>query len=82
MIGKGDPFVAFHIDGESKRIKAEKRGGQHPQWDEEVRFNLMKKTSKKLKIQVFNEDKREHILIGDATIDLSEVLDKTEWDCN
>uniref|UniRef100_A0A1D1YNK7 Ingression protein fic1 n=1 Tax=Anthurium amnicola TaxID=1678845 RepID=A0A1D1YNK7_9ARAE len=78
--GKGDPFVAFHIDGESKRTKPEIKGGQHPKWDEEVRFNVAKNSSKKLKIQVFNEDKREPILIGDALIDLSEVLNKTEWD--
>ncbi|GBC00695.1 hypothetical protein RclHR1_03940021 [Rhizophagus clarus] len=80
VVGKGDPFVAFHLDGDSKRTKAEKRGGQHPKWDEEVRFNVMKNTSKKMKIQVFNDDKREPVLIGDSTIDLSEVLDKTEWD--
>ncbi|PKC09309.1 hypothetical protein RhiirA5_312323 [Rhizophagus irregularis] len=80
VVGKGDPFVAFHLDGDSKRIRADKRGGQHPKWDEEVRFSVMKNTSKKLKFQVFNDDKREPVLIGDATIDLSEVLDKTEWD--
>jgi hypothetical protein len=47
-----------------------------------VRFALSKSTSKKMKLQVFNEDKREHILIGDTTVDLAEVLEKSEWDGN
>ncbi len=35
-----------------------------------------------MKIQVLNEDKREHVLIGDCFIDLTTVLDKGEWDGN
>ncbi|CAI2162987.1 16414_t:CDS:2 [Funneliformis geosporum] len=81
VIGKGDPFVTFRINEEAKRIKAEKRGGQHPEWDEEVRFDLLDiPNSKRMKIQVFNEDKRDPILIGDSLIDLSQVLEKGEWD--
>ncbi|CAG8448453.1 13402_t:CDS:2 [Funneliformis caledonium] len=81
IIGKGDPFVTFRIGEEAKRIKAEKKGGQHPEWDEEVRFDLVDNpNNKKMKIQVLNEDKREHILIGDSFIDLSQVLEKGEWD--
>ncbi|CAG8537037.1 11751_t:CDS:2 [Funneliformis mosseae] len=81
IIGKGDPFVTFRIGEEAKRIKAEKKGGQHPEWDEEVRFDLVDNpNNKKMKIQVLNEDKREHILIGDSFIDLSQVLENGEWD--
>ena len=28
------------MNGEKRRTKAIKRGGQHPEWDEEIRFTL------------------------------------------
>lgn len=28
------------LNGEKRRTKAIKRGGQHPEWDEEIRFTL------------------------------------------
>lgn len=29
------------LNGEKRRTRAIKRGGQHPEWDEEVRFSLL-----------------------------------------
>lgn len=29
------------LNGEKRRTKAIKRGGQHPEWDEEIRFTLL-----------------------------------------
>ncbi|RDB23223.1 Ingression protein fic1 [Hypsizygus marmoreus] len=39
-IGKQDPYCVVTVNGEKRRTKAIKRGGQHPEWDEEVRFTL------------------------------------------
>ncbi|KAF8914111.1 hypothetical protein CPB84DRAFT_1758431 [Gymnopilus junonius] len=39
-IGKQDPYCLVVVNGEKRRTKAIKRGGQHPEWDEEVRFTL------------------------------------------
>lgn len=39
-IGKQDPYCTVVLDGEKKRTKAIKRGGQHPEWDEELRFTI------------------------------------------
>ncbi|TFK93847.1 hypothetical protein K466DRAFT_561411 [Polyporus arcularius HHB13444] len=39
-IGKQDPFCQVIFNGEKRRTKAIKRGGQHPEWDEEIRFEL------------------------------------------
>lgn len=39
-IGKQDPFCTVGLNGEKRRTKAIRRGGQHPEWDEEVRFTL------------------------------------------
>ncbi|KAI0723395.1 hypothetical protein C8Q76DRAFT_855651 [Earliella scabrosa] len=39
-IGKQDPYCQVIFNGEKRRTKAIKRGGQHPEWDEEFRFEL------------------------------------------
>lgn len=44
------------MNGEKRRTKAVKRGGQHPEWDEEVRFQLLEE----------EEDLSKQIAAGDA----------------
>ncbi|KAF5393819.1 hypothetical protein D9757_000195 [Collybiopsis confluens] len=39
-IGKQDPYCAVTFNGQTRRTKAVKKGGQHPEWDEEIRFQL------------------------------------------
>ncbi|KAF9649643.1 hypothetical protein BDM02DRAFT_3186134 [Thelephora ganbajun] len=39
-IGKQDPYCLVTLNDEKQRTKADKRGGQHPEWDEELRFTL------------------------------------------
>ncbi|TFL00564.1 hypothetical protein BDV98DRAFT_569216 [Pterulicium gracile] len=39
-IGKQSPYCALNFNGEKQRTKAIKKGGQHPEWDEEVRFSI------------------------------------------
>jgi Ca2+-dependent lipid-binding protein len=39
-IGKQAPYTLVQFNGEKRRTKAIHRGGQHPEWDEEVRFTL------------------------------------------
>ena len=54
---------------------------QHPEWDDEVRFQLLDdSTHKTLKVQVYDEDKREHDLIGETAIDLNKVINDGECD--
>ncbi|KAL1946544.1 hypothetical protein VTO73DRAFT_14648 [Trametes versicolor] len=43
-IGKQDPYCQLVFNGEKRRTKAIKRGGQHPEWDEEIRFELYEDT--------------------------------------
>lgn len=99
------------VNGEKRRTKAIKRGGQHPEWDEEIRFTLFEDTddvlsrmgktkggtppplppkdgpaSRKIKggtfmkLSCFADDAREPDLIGEADVDLTEVLTKGETD--
>ncbi|WVR09462.1 hypothetical protein IAU60_006529 [Kwoniella sp. DSM 27419] len=39
--GKQDPFCTVAFAEEKHKTKAIKRGGQHPEWDEELRFTVM-----------------------------------------
>jgi hypothetical protein len=39
-IGKQDPYCTVTHGSEQKRTKIDKKGGQHPRWDEEFRFEI------------------------------------------
>ena len=39
-IGKQDPYCIVTLNEEKQRTKVDKRGGQHPEWDQELRFTL------------------------------------------
>ncbi|KAJ7283811.1 hypothetical protein C8J57DRAFT_746134 [Mycena rebaudengoi] len=103
-IGKQDPYCSVAVNGEKQRTKIVKRGGQHPEWDEELRFTLYEddvptigqdgtppplppkdgkkniKGGKIMKLSCFADDPREPDLIGQADVDLTEVLTKGETD--
>ncbi|TEB35493.1 hypothetical protein FA13DRAFT_1728302 [Coprinellus micaceus] len=110
-IGKQDPYCVVTVNGEKRRTKAVKRGGQHPEWDEEIRFTLYEDTEdvlartgartdgsppplppkagstvkkikggKIMKLACYADDSREPDLIGEADVNLTEVLTKGETD--
>lgn len=39
-IGKQDPYCVLYINKEEQRTKPDKRGGQHPHWDEQLHFDI------------------------------------------
>ncbi|KZT72585.1 hypothetical protein DAEQUDRAFT_591562 [Daedalea quercina L-15889] len=109
-IGKQDPYCSVTFNGEKKRTKAIKRGGQHPEWDEEFRYTLYEdpndipvppphedgtppppppkknkgppsvKGGRLMLVACYAEDPREPDFIGEANVDLTEVLTKGETD--
>ena len=40
QFGKQDPYCVVVLNGETRKTKIIKRGGQHPEWDEEIRFTI------------------------------------------
>lgn len=97
------------LNEEKRRTKVIKRGGQHPEWDEEFRFAILedveaglvrsapgsntpppvppkKKGPKRIKggnfmrLQCYADDARDPDFIGEALVDLTEVLTKGETD--
>ena len=39
-MSKQDPYCSLTINGEKRRTAAIKKGGQHPEWDEQVKFDI------------------------------------------
>ncbi|KIX00612.1 uncharacterized protein Z518_09677 [Rhinocladiella mackenziei CBS 650.93] len=73
-MGKQDPYCAMRLGKEAKKTETDKRGGQTPKWDQELRFNVHDSPDYyKLKCSIFNDDKKTD-LIGEAWIDLHEVI--------
>ncbi|KAF4574821.1 hypothetical protein EYR36_006171 [Pleurotus pulmonarius] len=107
-IGKQDPYCVVELNGVKFKTKAIKRGGQHPEWDEEFRFTLHEDTedvlartnddgspptppmksdktprikgAKAMSVACYADDPREPDLIGESSVDLTEVLTKGETD--
>ncbi|KZT37645.1 hypothetical protein SISSUDRAFT_830922 [Sistotremastrum suecicum HHB10207 ss-3] len=106
-IGKQDPYCTVEFNKDKRRTKAIRRGGQHPEWDQEIRFTVFEddseepaptdsdtppplppkkskerriKGGKELQMGCYADDPREPELIGETTVDLSEVFSKGETD--
>ncbi|MCJ1471473.1 hypothetical protein MMC13_000112 [Lambiella insularis] len=73
-MGKQDPYCAARLGKEAKRTETDKRGGQTPRWDQELRFTVHDSLDyHQLKVSIFNEDKRTD-LIGETWVPLDKVV--------
>ncbi|KAI9699702.1 MAG: hypothetical protein M1836_002736 [Candelina mexicana] len=73
-MGKQDPYCAARLGKEAKRTETDKRGGQTPRWDQELRFTVHDSADYyQLKVSVFNDDKKTD-LIGETWVDLEAVV--------
>lgn len=69
--------------GVSKKTHVDVRGGQHPVWDAELRFPIMKAASdktRKLEVSCFAKERRSDDLLGKGIVDISETLKTGEFD--
>ncbi|KAL8916774.1 MAG: hypothetical protein Q9172_006129 [Xanthocarpia lactea] len=73
-MGKQDPYCAARLGKEAKKTETDKRGGQTPRWDQELRFTVHESPDYyQLKVSVFNDDKKTE-LIGETRIGLEDIL--------
>ena len=61
------------------------RGGQHPEWDSEVRFTVLKENgpggkNRKLEVACYSQEPKTEDLLGRATVDISDTLKTGEFD--
>ncbi|KAM0712075.1 hypothetical protein Q7P37_011169 [Cladosporium fusiforme] len=73
-MGKQNPYCAARLGKEAKKTPVDKRGGQTPKWDTELRFTVHDSADYyNLKLSVFSEDKKTD-LIGESFLDLTSVI--------
>ena len=61
------------------------RGGQHPEWDSEVRFTVLKGNgpggkNRKLEVACYSQEPKTEDLLGRASVDISNTLKTGEFD--
>lgn len=79
-IGKQDAYAIVRLGHEVQRTPTDKRAGQVPSWNHEIRFKVPDASENMLKISIFNEDSKIPDLIGDCTIDLTDLYKRHEYD--
>ncbi|KFX94336.1 hypothetical protein V490_04397, partial [Pseudogymnoascus sp. VKM F-3557] len=73
-IGKQDPYCAARLGKEAKKTNTDRRGGQTPKWDQELRFTVHDSPDYyQLKVSVFNDDKKTD-LIGESWVNLQDII--------
>ncbi|KAI7202229.1 hypothetical protein KC324_g1837, partial [Hortaea werneckii] len=73
-MGKQSAYCAARLGKEAKKTETDKRGGQTPKWDQELRYTVHDSPDYyTLKISIFSEDKKTD-LIGEALITLKDVI--------
>ncbi|KAF2683075.1 hypothetical protein K458DRAFT_369239 [Lentithecium fluviatile CBS 122367] len=73
-MGKQDPYCAARLGKEAKKTATDRRGGQTPKWDQELRFTVHDSPDyHQLKVSVFNDDKKTE-LIGETWVSLENII--------
>ncbi|KAL8870276.1 MAG: hypothetical protein Q9174_003640 [Haloplaca sp. 1 TL-2023] len=73
-MGKQDPYCAARLGKEAKKTETDRRGGQTPKWDQELRFTVHESPDYyHLKVSLFNDDKKTE-LIGETRIGLEDII--------
>ncbi|ORY77036.1 C2 domain-containing protein, partial [Protomyces lactucae-debilis] len=77
---KQDAYTIVRLGHDVQRTPTDKRAGQVPSWNHEMRFKVPNEQENLLKISVFNEDSKAPDLIGDCAIDLTAIWRAHEYD--
>ncbi|KIM40485.1 hypothetical protein M413DRAFT_445935 [Hebeloma cylindrosporum] len=80
---KQDVFAQASLNGAQKKTHVDIKGGQHPEWDGEVRFTIMKNATakyRKLEVSCYAQEPRSEDLLGKGIVDISETLRTGEFD--
>lgn len=80
---KQDVFGQAALGASTKATKVDIKGGQHPVWDEELRFPIYQKTKPEdrlLEVSCWRKEPRGAECIGKGTVDIEETLRTGEFD--
>ena len=71
------------VSGATQKTRIDKKGGQHPVWDDEMRFAVMKDTNAKtrtIEVSCWSQEPKTVEIMGKGTLDISETLRIGEFD--
>lgn len=80
---KQDVFAQATLNGTSKKTPVDIKGGQHPIWDVELRFPVLKQATernRKLEISCYAQERKSDDLLGKGVIDITDTLKTGEFD--
>ncbi|KAH9917808.1 C2 domain-containing protein, partial [Fomitopsis serialis] len=80
---KQDVLSQVAIGGSTKSTKVDVKGGQHPVWDEELRFPIYQKTKqadRTMEVSCWRKEPRGVECIGKGAVDIEETLRTGEFD--
>ncbi|KAK6456490.1 uncharacterized protein RJT20DRAFT_45056 [Scheffersomyces xylosifermentans] len=73
-LDKQCPYVTLRIGPTARKTPAVFRGGQRPQWNHELQFDLTRDRKPVITLDVLDETKNDPTPIGHADVDCSEVM--------
>ncbi|KAE9408474.1 hypothetical protein BT96DRAFT_700009 [Gymnopus androsaceus JB14] len=85
---KQDVYAQITFNGETKKTKIDVKGGQHPMWDEEIRFPVYKipntggdlKKYRELTATCWAKEHKDDSLLGEGKVDMTATLKSGEFD--
>lgn len=80
---KQDVYAQITLNGVTKKTGVDVRGGQHPEWDEEIRFPIAIKASeatRTLQVSCWSKEPRNDDNVGTGKLDITETLQTGEFD--
>lgn len=80
---KQDVYTKVTLHDNTQQTRVDIKGGQHPEWDDELRFPVLeskKKRAKILEIVCWSKEPRVDEIIGKGELDITETLKTGEFD--
>ncbi|KAI0671516.1 hypothetical protein C8Q78DRAFT_778168 [Trametes maxima] len=80
---KQDAYTQVALNKDTKKTQVDVKGGQHPVWDEELRFPIVKRASddtRKMEVSCWSKEPRTDDCVGRGTVDITETLKTGEFD--
>ncbi|KAH9856551.1 hypothetical protein C2E23DRAFT_856866 [Lenzites betulinus] len=80
---KQDAYTQASLNKDTKKTKVDVKGGQHPVWDEELRFPVHRRIAdetRKLEVSCWSKEPRSDECVGRGTVDITETLKTGEFD--
>ena len=80
---KQDAYTVASLNGKKEQTRVELKGGQHPEWDDELRFPVYESTKKEartLEVSCWSKEPRQDDIVGKGEVDITETLKTGEFD--